>query len=83
MIDNVLFFRTTDSNLDHSKNIGLNVTTVEVVWELENTMHFQIDYKNKVLRGYSGAYYQVVDPFTGTLLVNTFFEEKWNLSLFI
>ncbi|EHQ43866.1 hypothetical protein [Myroides odoratus] len=78
VLDDVLFFRITDSNLDHSKNIGLKLTTGEVLWEIENTMYFQIDYKNKLLRGYSGAYYQVVNPFMGTLLINNYLKENWN-----
>lgn len=82
MIDNVLFFRCTDSNLDNSKNIGLNIHTGEVLWEIENTVYFQIDHKNKLLRGYQGAYYQVVDPFSGKLLVNNYLKENWDKGIF-
>lgn len=81
-IDDVLFFRCTDSNLDNSKNIGLNIHTGEVLWEIENTVYFQIDHKNKLLRGYQGAYYQVVDPFSGKLLVNNYLKENWDKGIF-
>lgn len=77
-IDDLLFFRITDRNLDNSKNVGLDIKTGEILWEIENTTYFQIDHKNKLLRGYQGAYYQVIDPFEGKLLINKDLKELWD-----
>nr|WP_317632140.1 hypothetical protein [uncultured Flavobacterium sp.] len=67
-IDNVLFFSCTDAYVRNSKLIVLEIETGKILWEFENLIDFQIDHKNKLLRGYQGAYYQVIDPFEGKLL---------------
>lgn len=77
-IDSILFFSCVDANLRNSKLISLKEKTGEVLWELENLIDFQIDYKHKLLRGYQGAYYQVIDPFAGQLLVNKNLKELWD-----
>ncbi|MFV0230934.1 hypothetical protein OBJ94_11055 [Empedobacter falsenii] len=38
----------------------------------------EIDHKNKLLRGYQGAYYQVINPFEGKLLDNKDLKELWD-----
>ena len=81
-IGDVLFFRITDKNLDNSKNVGLRIESGEVLWEIDDTTYFQIDYKKKLLRGYSGAYYQVMDPFEGKLLVNKYFKDNWDKGIY-
>ncbi|MFV0153814.1 hypothetical protein OBJ97_11375 [Empedobacter falsenii] len=78
MIDNVLFFSCTDVNLRNSKLIVLEIETGKVLWEFENLIDFQIDHKNKLLRGYQGAYYQVINPFEGKLLDNKDLKELWD-----
>lgn len=77
-IDDVLFFSCTDANLPNSKLVGLEIETGKVLWEFENVIDFQIDHKNKLLRGYQGAYYQVIDPFEGKLLINKDLKELWD-----
>ncbi|WP_164111814.1 MULTISPECIES: hypothetical protein [Sphingobacterium] len=77
-IDDILFFSCTDANVSNSKIIGLSVKTGEMLWEFDNLVDFQIDYKHKLLRGYGGRYYQVIDPFEGKLLVNKDLKEYWD-----
>lgn len=78
MIDDVLFFSCVDANLRNSKLIGLEIETGKILWEFENLVDFQVDFKHKLLRGYGGAYYQVIDPFKGKILVNKDLKEFWD-----
>jgi outer membrane protein assembly factor BamB len=78
VIDDVLFFSCTDNHLNNSQTIGLEISTGKQLWAIKNTVDFQVDIDNKLLRGYGGRYYQVLDPNKGELVINKDMKEYYD-----
>lgn len=69
MIDNLLILYAVDNNFDHSKTIALDINSGNIKWELDNTIFCQIDDEKKRLLGYAIRKYEVIDPFSGKIIV--------------
>lgn len=69
VIDNLLILYAVDNNFDHSKTITLDINSGNIKWELDNTIFCQIDDEKKRLLGYAIRKYEVIDPFSGKIIV--------------
>lgn len=69
VIDNLLILYAVDNNFDHSKTIALDINSGNIKWELDNTIFCQIDDEKKRLLGYAIRKYEVIDPFSGKIIV--------------